>query len=38
MWGTQGLLENTGSDGKHEVWWEARGLVENTGSGGKHGV
>ena len=33
---TGGLVENTGSGGKHRVW-KTRG-VENTGSGGKHGV
>ena len=30
-------VENTGSIGKHGVWWKTRGLVENTGCG-KHGV
>ena len=39
-WKTRGLVENTGSTGKHRAWkhrlsWETRG-VENTGSGGKH--
>ena len=33
---TRGLVENTGSGGKHGVW-KTRG-EENTGSGGKHGV
>ena len=25
-------VENTGSGGKHGVWWKTRGEVENTGS------
>ena len=36
VWKTRGLVENTGSGGKHGVW-KTRGM-ENTGSGGKHGV
>ena len=30
VWKTRGV-ENTGSGGKHVVWWKTRGLVENTG-------
>ena len=35
-WKTRGLVENTGSGGKHGVW-KTRGLVESTGSGGNTG-
>ena len=39
VWGHGVMVRgNTGSGGKHEIWWKTRGLVENTGSGGKHGV
>ena len=30
--GKRGLVENTGSGGKHGVWWKTRSLVENTES------
>ena len=32
VWKTRGLVENTGSGGKHGVWWKTRGVS------GKHGV
>ena len=34
-WKTRGLMENTGSTGKHKAWKQGV-LVGNTGSGGKH--
>ena len=38
VWKTWGLVENTGSGGKHGVWWKTPGMVENTCLRGKHGV